>query len=396
MISIVVPSWNNHEVLSECLAFIEANSVLEHEVVIVDNGSTPPVEGAVVRNEENKGFPVAVNQGIRASKGDIIILLNDDVIVTPEWDKRLVAHLGNNSIVGPMTNCAAGIQKISIGSYNDGISLNEQSTKYSIENDGDTIDVNFIIGFCMVFKRSLFDEIGDFDESLWPCSGEEVDFAFRAIEKGHKIAVAKDCYVHHVGSATLNRMHRDGQLNYAELCERNDKHLAEKWGDDFWQRQLVGYNPTEQLVLNLGCGYRKVEGAVNIDNRAEVKPDLLLNITDGLPYPDNSVDQVCAFDFIEHLERKDVLKLMDEVYRVLKPDGIFYHITPSDDARGAWQDPTHRSAWNINTWRFYFVEPEYRKLYGTKAHFKIIELEDVWTDEENKILHTRCVYQAVK
>lgn len=150
------------------------------------------------------------------------------------------------------------------------------------------------------------------------------------------------------------------------------------------------------MKLNLGCGKRKIPGFENVDNQERVNPDLLLDVTKGLPYEDGSVDEVMAIDFIEHLERGQVLALMDEVYRVLKPGGRFLFIVPSDEGRGAWQDPTHKSAWNINTWKLYFTDPRYRDLYGTVANFKILQLFDETTDVENKIIHTHCLYEAVK
>ena len=150
------------------------------------------------------------------------------------------------------------------------------------------------------------------------------------------------------------------------------------------------------MKINLGCGKRKLNGFLNCDNRKEVKADLIFDCGKPLPFKDNSVDEITAIDLIEHLERKEVLLLMNEIYRILKPNGKFYHRTPSCEGRGAWQDPTHKSAWNINTWRYYFTDPAYRSLYGTVANFKILQLFDEWTDKENKVLHTHCLYEAIK
>jgi predicted SAM-dependent methyltransferase len=150
------------------------------------------------------------------------------------------------------------------------------------------------------------------------------------------------------------------------------------------------------IKLNLGSGKRKLKDFINIDNRAECNPDVICDLSEGIPYEDNTVDEVVAIDFIEHLERQDVLKFMDEVYRVLKPGGKFFHRTPSEEGRGAWQDPMHKSAWNINTWKHYFTDPAYRDLYGTVPNFKILQLFDDWTDKENKVLHTHCLYEAIK
>jgi hypothetical protein len=85
---------------------------------------------------------------------------------------------------------------------------------------------------------------------------------------------------------------------------------------------------------------------------------------------------------------------MDEIWRVLKHGGIFKHRTPSSDGRGAFQDPYHKSFWNINTWKFYFTDPAYRELYRTKANFNILRLEDVWSGDN--VIHTHCIYAAVK
>lgn len=251
MFSIIVPAYNQQEMTHECLTAVLENTK-DCEIILVDNGSTPPyqlkrnytVNGlTIIRNEANKGFPAAVNQGIREAKGDIIILLNNDVIVTPGWAARLSQHLDEYSIVGPVTNYCAGMQKITIPLYANIDELNKESAYLSQETEGKAEEVNFVIGFCMAFKKSLFDEIGEFDESLWPCSGEEIDFCLRARKGGHKVGIAHDVYVHHEGSKTFGDMEKAGQVNYAELCKRNDAHLAKKWGGDVWKQQSIDIQP---------------------------------------------------------------------------------------------------------------------------------------------------------
>jgi len=245
-ISVVIPIFNQHE-----FSQIAIQSVLENttdfELVIIDNGSDPPfkppfsgfIETRLIRNDENLGFPKAVNQGIRAAKGDVIVLLNNDVIVAPGWSEKLIDGLNEFSIVGPVTNYAAGIQGVQPETYTSTEGLYDAAAKWS-ETYGDAIqEVNFVIGFCMAFQKSLFDEIGPFDESLWPCSGEEIDFCLKARAAGHKIGVVFGCYVHHEGSQTFKNMQDAGQLQYEEVCKRNDIHLAQKWGRDFWTKQIV-------------------------------------------------------------------------------------------------------------------------------------------------------------
>jgi predicted SAM-dependent methyltransferase len=129
------------------------------------------------------------------------------------------------------------------------------------------------------------------------------------------------------------------------------------------------------MKLNLGCGYNHMPGYVNIDNRPEVNPDLLCDVLGGLPYGDNTVEKVFARDFLEHIPIGKVIGVIENIWRVLKFDGIFESITPSTDGRGAFQDPTHVSFWNQNSW-LYYSEPHLRKLYGIKANFEIVEIYD--------------------
>lgn len=264
MISIIIPVCNQHDMTYECISQV-LKYTTDCEIILVDNGSEPPIkppfsgfiETRIIRNEENKGFPKAVNQGIKEAKGDIIILLNNDVIVTEGWAYKLARQLGivditgfgSNfsqyisgkdiySIVGPVTNYAAGVQAIE-ANYQSIDEMEKFAGQIAEEYEGDITDVNFVIGFCMAFKKSLYDELGEFDESMWPCSGEEIDFCFRAREKGYKIGIVNEVFLHHEGSITFRKMQDQGKVDCRTLFAETDKHLTEKWGADFWHRQLV-------------------------------------------------------------------------------------------------------------------------------------------------------------
>lgn len=241
MISIIIPAYNQHELTEQCIASV-CRHTKDMEIVLVDNGSTPRYSetGAdiTIRNEENIGFPKAVNQGIEAATRDIIILLNNDVIVTPSWAAYLIEHMNKYAIISPMTNYCAGAQRITTPVYNDETELCCVSGAQSMRHAMESITVNWIIGFCMAFRKSLWEEIGPFDESLWPCSGEEIDFCLRARAAGHKVGIARDVYVHHFGSQTFADMQTAGQIQYNQIVERNNRHLAEKWGEK-WIQQAV-------------------------------------------------------------------------------------------------------------------------------------------------------------
>ena len=405
MLSVIIPILNQHDMSFECIKSVMENTT-DYEIIVIDNGSDPPFkppfsgfnEIRVIRNDKNEGFPIAVNQGIREAKSDTIILLNNDVVVTPESLNRLTVWLEMFDIVGPTTNYCAGMQQVQLLSYQNIDELNQEADALFESSEGEGEEVNWIIGFCMAFKKSFYDKLGPFDESLWPCSGEEIDFCYRAKEKGFKIGIAKDIYVHHEGSVTFRDMENAGQVEYAKVCERNDKHLAEKWGADFWNRQAIAENveviPESGLNLNLGCGIAHVKGYINIDNRAEVKPDLICDIIEGLPYEDNSVDIVRAHDFLEHIPIGKTIGVIDEIWRVLKPGGRFKSLTPDAEyGQGAYQDPTHLSFWVENSW-IYYSEPKAQASCGTKANFKINNIERLLTG--NRVYHLHVVAEAIK
>jgi len=399
LVSIIIPAFNQHEMTIECITAIR-ETTKDCEIILIDNGSDPPftkpytgfIDCKLIRNSENKGFPVAVNQGIRAAHGDTIILLNNDVIVTPEWADKLLAALDDYSIVAPMANDCAGAQRAYTDTYENKDELNKVASAWA-EHYGDYVwEARWVIGFCMAFRKSLADELGPFDESLWPCCGEEIDFCLRAREKGHRIGVVYGCYVHHEASTTFKAISKEHSYN--EIMERNEKHLEKKWGPG-WSEQKISASPVPNgLCLNLGCGLVKVPGYINLDNRLEVNPDVAWDVLEGLPYKDSTVDIVRAYDFLEHIPIGSTVFVIDEIWRVLKPGGIFESFTPdAEHGQGAFQDPHHVSFWVENTWR-YFSEDSERELYGGHANFLIESMDRV--ESGNRVFHLHVIARARK
>jgi GT2 family glycosyltransferase len=97
-ISAVIPTWNRADLLESILINLRAQTRPPEQIVVVDNGSTDATQ-IVARQfgvdlvvfAQNRGFAVAVNEGIRRSKGEWILLLNNDVVLEPQWIERLLA-----------------------------------------------------------------------------------------------------------------------------------------------------------------------------------------------------------------------------------------------------------------------------------------------------------------
>ncbi len=366
MISIIIPTWNQNEMTYECVRSIR-ETTQDCEIIIVDNGSSPPVpkiyagfiDVTLIRNDENKGFPVAVNQGIRAAKGDVIVLMNNDVIVVPGWADQLRAAIERGySIVGPMTNYCAGAQRAQVAPYENRYELNQAAVEW-YQNYGDHIhEVRWVIGFLMAFTKALYDELGLFDESLWPCSGEEIDFCLRARAAGHKVGIVSGCYVHHEGSVTFKEMNAEHPYN--EIIDRNNKHLESKWGKGWDRQRLVDDEEAEGRVrLNLGCGKFPLKGFVNIDQYPEVSPDLVCNVL-ALPYMRETVDEIYAGHILEHFDWLDGEKALRYWHDLLKPGGKISVAVPDFDvlARKYLANPTPGSLREFNDLYIYSYRQE--------------------------------------
>jgi SAM-dependent methyltransferase len=151
------------------------------------------------------------------------------------------------------------------------------------------------------------------------------------------------------------------------------------------------------ICIDLGCGTHKAEGFIGVDVVAADGVDVIANLNGYFPFPDNSVDFIKAHDIIEHLP--DRIHTMNEIWRILKPDGIVDISVPSTDGRGAFQDPTHVSFWNINSFMYYCQEfPPYlagcQSHYGFKGEFSIVSIDE--KNSGNQVIQVHAVLKAIK
>ena len=102
------------------------------------------------------------------------------------------------------------------------------------------------------------------------------------------------------------------------------------------------------LLVDLGGGINARKDYITIDKH---DAKIIANLDDGIPLPDNSVGVINASHILEHL--KDPIKSMSEIHRVLVHGGWAFIEVPSTDGRGAFQDPTHVSFWNENSFLYY-------------------------------------------
>ncbi len=152
------------------------------------------------------------------------------------------------------------------------------------------------------------------------------------------------------------------------------------------------------MRLNLGCSDRHLPGYVNVDICEPA--DLIVDLDRMIwPWEDSSIDEIVAHDIIEHLPRK--ISTMNQLWRVLKPNGVVQIKVPTTDGTGAWQDPTHVSYWNRPSFWYYTDGDAHRerfgKAYGIEARFRVVhEQVHLWQGIPTLEIHLRAIKPEVR
>jgi predicted SAM-dependent methyltransferase len=177
--------------------------------------------------------------------------------------------------------------------------------------------------------------------------------------------IDKGLYVYRVhGDNSWLTYNQDIQNGVYPLYDKYIEKMVLKWADD-----------NELLKLDLGGRLSKQEGYLSVDLK---DADINFDLNKDWPLKDNSVGVVRAFDIFEHLT--DSVHTMKELSRVLAPQGYAFIQVPSTDGRGAHQDPSHKSFWNINSFKYY-TDKTFSKYIDTPVRFQVMRLYDT---EKNK------------
>lgn len=145
----------------------------------------------------------------------------------------------------------------------------------------------------------------------------------------------------------------------------------------------------DEKKLNLACGQNKIEGFFGIDY---VKTDCTDAVVDleWFPWPikDTSAEDIICSHYVEHTN--DLIKFMDEVYRILIPEGKIKIIAPYYNSIRCWQDPTHKRA--ISEATFLYFNKQWRDMnkldhYGIKSNFNFTygyDLDQAWANRSQE------------
>jgi GT2 family glycosyltransferase len=217
-VSVVIPTWNGAELLRVALRSLEAQSWRDFEVIVVDNASADQTlemtsrefpNARQIRLPENRGFAAAVNVGIEAARGEIIVLMNNDTEADPGWLAALVAGLDRHPEAG---SCASRMldfwDRSRIDAAGDRMGLQATSIgRGQMDGPGFSRE-QYVFSACAgaaAYRREIFEEIGGFDERFFAYL-EDVDVGFRAQIAGYRCVYLPDAVIYHRGGATSDRI----------------------------------------------------------------------------------------------------------------------------------------------------------------------------------------------
>ena len=231
--SVIIPNWNGLDVIEKCINSVLNSSLAPLEIIVVDNGSKDDSaelikskfpEIKLIELKKNIGFAGGVNVGIKAAKGDYVFLLNNDAELEKDAIKELISTAIKEKSDITQSVILTDNGKL-IDSVGDEYSIwglpypgmrNQPSNKVP-KKDKEIFSAS---GGASLYKKSLFDEIGYFDEDFFAYY-EDVDLSMRARMVGKKIVLSSKAVVHHKMNHTSNKIPGFGR----EMAIKNSLYL---------------------------------------------------------------------------------------------------------------------------------------------------------------------------
>jgi N-acetylglucosaminyl-diphospho-decaprenol L-rhamnosyltransferase len=228
-VSVLLVCWNNRGYLEPCLHSLYQSGLRRtFEVVVVDNGSTDGgqkmlreqfPEVRIVQNHRNLGLSCATNQGIRATTGRYVLLLNNDTLVNGPSLEEMVHFMevtpDAGAVGGKLLNPDGSFQGAAarFSSLWQELLIATRLGEFlwegypSHEDDKQENVVDWLSSACLLVRRSAFAEVGLLDEEYF-IYGDETDFQFRLKRAGWKVYYLPQVTTIHYGGRSMDRWRR--------------------------------------------------------------------------------------------------------------------------------------------------------------------------------------------
>ncbi len=226
LVSIVIVNWNGRKWLEKCLQTLESQTYKNFEIVFVDNASSDDSvayvhenfpEVKIVETGSNLGFAGGNNAGIQLARGELILLVNNDTWVRPDFVQKLYNRyiVDGLDVVGPFE--ADYFSSKERGQYTSLI----DPLGHQVYLSGSRAKNFFLTGVCLMFSKKLYMESGGLDDDFFMYC-EEIDWFWRLNLLKRKFAYTYDTYIYHAGGGSIQHSKK---MNYMTFLWRNQNAL---------------------------------------------------------------------------------------------------------------------------------------------------------------------------
>lgn len=220
-LEIVIPTYNGLALLKKHLPAVIKHTKGLDRIIVVDNGSTDgtrqyletnfPDKVFCLHNEKNLFFPIAVNQGFRQSGADLVVLLNNDVHPQTGYLDAAIRHFDDENIFAVTFNEASSSSPV--------VSWQGKLQYTRGEDKSRPYYSAWASGGSAVFRKSVWEKLGGFDEVYTPGYWEDIDLGWRAWKAGYRIVWEPKAQVLHQHESSFNLLNQD-RLNL--IKQRNE------------------------------------------------------------------------------------------------------------------------------------------------------------------------------
>lgn len=328
----------------EWVLFLNNNCVIENIPDIIKTDW----QVKIFRTEDKNNNVGAVKKvAFGLATGDVLVEMDHDDLITPDCLEELNKAYQDESVGFVYSDSAVLHMKNEFVPYDAGNGWTydmfnwkgqQLYAMHSFEPTSQALQyIWFAPDHVRSWRKTVYDEVGGHNPELAICDDHEL--CIRTYLHTKMVRIPKVLYIYRItGDNTWIERVDAIQVKTVELQRQYARALAEKDAKD-----------KGLLCIDIGGGLNPYPGYTTVDLRDTA--DYVCDLNNGIPLPDNSVGVLNASHILEHLQ--DKTKIMGEIHRVLAHGGWAFIEVPSTDGRGAFQDPTHVSYWNENSFLYY-------------------------------------------
>ena len=363
--SVFTPS-HRARFLDECLATLQAQTRSDWEwIVLLNSGArwrpeSPDHRVRVEIADDIKGVGASKRRACELARGEILVELDHDDLLAKDCLAELAKAFDENPDVVFAYSFTAQITEDG-GRDESRFDARHGWRFEDVEVDGRQVlqaialaptphNVSYIWyapNHVRAFRRETYEKVGGYDASRTVL--DDQDLMCRLFQAGEFHRIPRCLY--------LQRLHGENTQRETEVNAYIQRETVALYDKYIEANTLAWASRRGLLALDLGAAHRKPPGYLGVDQYPGDGVDIVATLPGPLDLPDNSVGVIRAVDFLEHVPEK--VPLINELYRLLAPGGMLLSLTPSSDGRGAYQDPTHISYYNENSF-WYYTDDQYR------------------------------------